>query len=262
MQVIKKPLSWFRPDPNQPRKTFDPERLRELNANLRIRQLVPVLARSDGVIIDGERRLRAAQLGGIETLDVIVTEERLTESQIAEMQLVLSVQREDLPPFELFCGMQRWLDVTPGATAQDLAEHMGKSPAMVSKTLSLKRGTSALLNAAEQGLVGPSVWNDIVKRPREEQDAALATYLNGGTRDGLERQRRAPRNVYAAAPRVSRVKCQLGSAVVTVAAQGDGLSLDDIIETLSALLKEARKANDQGVTAKTWERYLRDKAGV
>ena len=55
--LTNKPLSWFKPDPNQPRKSFDETDLDHLAADMVTRSvLVPLLACPDGKIIDGERR--------------------------------------------------------------------------------------------------------------------------------------------------------------------------------------------------------------
>jgi hypothetical protein len=76
MEILdKKELSWFKPDPNQPRKAFDPAELEALEESLFVRQDIPLIAFVDGTIQDGERRWRAAQLRGrIKTLDVVITD--------------------------------------------------------------------------------------------------------------------------------------------------------------------------------------------
>jgi type IV secretory pathway TraG/TraD family ATPase VirD4 len=77
-----KPLGWFKPDPNQPRKQFDEAELRLLGESLRKKQLQPVLAKTDGTLVAGERRYRAAMLVGLASLQVIVTDEPLTEAEV------------------------------------------------------------------------------------------------------------------------------------------------------------------------------------
>jgi hypothetical protein len=129
--------------------------------------------------------------------------------------------------------------------------------------LSLSRCIPAVQEAAQAGLLGPSEWAVISQASDQEQHRMLSLKLSGATRDDLGRNGRHTRNGNGQAQKkVSRVKYQVANACVTFAAEGEGLSLDDIIETLAELLKEARKANDQGLSAKTFEKTLLDKASA
>src|SRR5262245_46456573 len=86
------PLAFYKEDPNQPRKSYDLEELRLLRDSLVKKQLVPLICKPDGTIIDGHRRYRAAMLDGKPThLDAIIVEGNVTEAQIREMQLTLSL---------------------------------------------------------------------------------------------------------------------------------------------------------------------------
>ena len=76
-KLESKPLSWFKPVPNQPRKHFDEAKLRLLGESLKLRQNDPIQAMLDGTVIDGECRVRAAPLVGLEKLDVIITDKPL-----------------------------------------------------------------------------------------------------------------------------------------------------------------------------------------
>lgn len=69
--MLKKPLSSFKPDPNQPRKSFNEADLRALGESMKDLQLQPVVANAAGTILCGERRYRAAQLVGMAELAVI-----------------------------------------------------------------------------------------------------------------------------------------------------------------------------------------------
>ena len=60
--LTRKPLGFFRPDPNQPRKSFDNDELTALGESLKKKQFVPVLARPDGMLTEGNRRLLSAKL--------------------------------------------------------------------------------------------------------------------------------------------------------------------------------------------------------
>ena len=88
------------PDPNQPRRTFDPERLAELTASiLREGILQPIAVRYDAerdvyVVVHGERRLRAARDAGLATIPAIVRE--VPEDRRLVQQLMENIVRDDL----------------------------------------------------------------------------------------------------------------------------------------------------------------------
>lgn len=260
-QIIVKPLSWFHADPTQPRNAFDEEKLRQLNSTLLVRQLVPVIAKADGTLIDGERRWRAAKLGGVDSLEVVIVEGEITPAQVKEIQLITSLQKADLKPYEQFLGCMEWMKANPDAKAQNLAVRIGRDPSTVSKILSLARCIPAVQEAAKAGFLGISDWAVVSKVSEQQQHELLAAKLNGASRDELESRGRKARNGGKPTVRVSRVKCQMPSGVcVTFTGEGDGLTLDDVIETLSELLKEAKKANDQGLDSKTFSAVMRDKS--
>ena len=62
--LTSKPLDFFKPDPGNPRKSFLPDEMRVLHDSLVKKQLVPLLAKPDGTILDGWRRWCAASLDG------------------------------------------------------------------------------------------------------------------------------------------------------------------------------------------------------
>src|SRR5271156_1668060 len=150
--LTNKPLDFFRPDPGNPRKTCDPQELRELHDSLGKKQLVPLLAKSDGTLIDGWRRWCAAKLDGKpERLDVILTDEPLTPAQVKEIQLVTALHRADLTPYEQFLGCRDWLAVNPGAAAKALSARINRDPSTLVRILSLSKCIPAVEQAAADG---------------------------------------------------------------------------------------------------------------
>ena len=88
-ELLEKPLSWFKKDKNQPRKSFNEADDRALGESMKAHgQLQPVGAKPEGTLLWGERRLRAALLVGLPTLWVIITEKMLTDSEIRIIQLI------------------------------------------------------------------------------------------------------------------------------------------------------------------------------
>ena len=94
-QLVSKPLTWFKTE-NQVREVKDDPELLALGQSLLERQLQPVIARTNGTLVAGHRRLRAAILVGKPTLDVIITDENLTDSQIRLIQLAENIHRAGL----------------------------------------------------------------------------------------------------------------------------------------------------------------------
>jgi ParB/RepB/Spo0J family partition protein len=257
--LTSKPLNFFKPDPGNPRKSADPEDLRELHDSLSNKQIHPLLAKPDGSIIDGWRRWCAANLyGGPERLDVIITDEPLTPAQIKEIQLVTSLHRVDLRPWEQYVGCRDWLALNPGATAKDLAARIQRDPSTLVRILSLSRCVPSVQQAAAEGKLGPSAWYAIAKMPPEEQEALLAAKLAGTSRDQLERRGRKLRSVEAQGVKVRRLKIPLGHGrSVTIA--GSNLAIDDAIEVLQDTLKFARKAQSECLDGRTWVQVMKQK---
>ena len=265
MAVLLLAAMTLQPDPKNPRKVADSEdfrlELRLLGEDMKRRGvLVPLLVRRNGdvyMLIDGHRRRQAALLVGIDKLPCIVFDKDVTEAEIREAQLVTQLHSQSLTPYEVYFGSKNWLSLHPGSTAKDLAAAISRSEAYVSMILSLDRCPQSVREAAAKGLIGLNDWYALSKLPEEQQVVALAARLNGASNGEMKRLAKPK----APAVRVARVKCPLPSGVcVTLAGEGEGLTLDDIIESLADLLKEAKKANDQGLDSKTFSAVLRDKA--
>lgn len=85
---VQRPLAFFKEDPANLRKGYDPEEMRLLAASLVKKQLVPLICRPCGTFIDGHRRYRAAMLDGRPThLDTVIVEGDVTDAQVKEIQL-------------------------------------------------------------------------------------------------------------------------------------------------------------------------------
>jgi ParB family chromosome partitioning protein len=145
----------IRPNPQQPRKTFDPAALAELEQSIReLGVLVPILVRrlpGDGEatyeLIAGERRWRASAAARLATIPAIVRE--ADDRASLELAVVENLQRQDLDPLEEAMGFQHLIDEY-GFTQERLAERIGKSrPAVANalRLLHLPDGVKALLRA-------------------------------------------------------------------------------------------------------------------
>ncbi len=103
--VLSLSLNAIAPNPNQPRKLFDAGSLEQLAASIRADGLIqPIVVRQKPgeagryELVAGERRLRAAQIAGLQAIPAIVRE--LTDRQSTEWALIENLQREDLNPID------------------------------------------------------------------------------------------------------------------------------------------------------------------
>jgi ParB family chromosome partitioning protein len=262
MTIVMLPVAGIVVDPANLRKVKDGEELQNLRRDLTRRGiLVPLLVRRNGdvyMLIDGHRRLAAAKLAGLEQVPCRVLDKDVTESQIREIQLVSQLLSEGLTAFEVYTGCKNWLALHPQATAKELATAISRSEGFTSMTLSLGKCVKAVQDAAAQGLIGVKEWNMMSQVSPEEQMLMLQAKRTGATAEGLKRLARKPGN----GVRSVKVKCLLSSGVsVTVAGNGQGLTLDEIIENLIELIKEAKRANDQSLDPSTFAAVFKDKAG-
>jgi len=258
-EVQQKPVSWLHAD-SQVRKSFDEAELRFLGKSLKRKQIHPVIARPDGTIIDGERRWRAAQLVGLETLEVIITDAAITPAQITEIQLVSALHRVDLTGPEKWQASLRLLQLHPEWKGKDLAEQLHLDPSMVTRLLSPSRCIKAGQKAFVDGLIGVTDCYAMSRVDPEEQAAMLALKLNGASRDALERQARKKRNG-SSGVKINRLKISLVSGTV-ITISGKQLSLEDVIDGLTETLKAAKKAASENLDGKTWQAVMRDKAAT
>ena len=125
-------------NPDQPRKTFDEEKLKELAASLKRHGVVqPLIVKRNGMrytIIAGERRFRAARLAGLSTVPVLVSD--LDENTIMEVALVENIQRENLNPIEEAAAI-RLLMEQHDLTQEEVSARIGKSRPAIANALRL-----------------------------------------------------------------------------------------------------------------------------
>lgn len=132
-------LEEVRPNPYQPRKTFDEKTLQELAASIRTSGVFqPVILRKSKVkgyeIIAGERRVRASRLAGKETIPAIVRD--YDEKTMIEVAVIENLQREDLTPLEEAEAYQTLMNKLKLTQAQ-VAEQLGKSRPYIANYLRL-----------------------------------------------------------------------------------------------------------------------------
>lgn len=137
--IIDLKLSELRPNPYQPRKTFDQSALEELSQSIKQTGVFqPIIVRQSDVkgyeIIAGERRFRASKLAGKETIPAIVRE--FDEEAMMQVAVLENLQREDLSPLEeaeAYDSLMKNLNLTQA----EVAERLGKSRPYIANHLRL-----------------------------------------------------------------------------------------------------------------------------
>jgi len=132
------PTADIGPNPFQPRSRFDDEGLKELAASIKATGVLqPVLVRhqADGFqLVAGERRLRAAQIAGLEQIPAIIRD--VDDREMMELALIENVQREDLNPIDEAKAYKALVSAV-GLTHDQLSERVGKQRSSISNSLRL-----------------------------------------------------------------------------------------------------------------------------
>lgn len=181
-KVQEIPLDEIRPNPYQPRKTFDDSTLRELADSIMLNGVIqPVILRQSSVkgyeIIAGERRVRASRLAGKTTIPAIVRE--FDETAMIEVAILENLQREDLTPLEEAEGYQTLMNKL-NLTQVDVAQRLGKSRPYIANHLRLLNLPQDVKRMLQEGLVSmgqartllglndESLISELAKRAAEE----------------------------------------------------------------------------------------------
>ena len=161
---------------SQVRTSFGDEGIAGLAASLvSVGLQQPILVRVAGerfVVIDGERRYRAAVQAGWTTIQVLVEEGPTADPDRIVRQLVANCQREDLTPIETACAIENLIS-TASCTAGEAASRLGMSPARVSKLLSLRSLPTEVQDQVHAGTIKASTAYEIAKTRDETERSAL-----------------------------------------------------------------------------------------
>ncbi|RUV37444.1 ParB/RepB/Spo0J family partition protein [Mesorhizobium sp. M7A.F.Ca.MR.148.00.0.0] len=177
------PLDQVIPNPNQPRKHFDPVKLRELGESIRERGLIQAITVRpvDGkfMIVGGERRWRAHQL--IESADILCEVVKIDDNEMALQAIVENLARADIKAMEEARAFQAMLD--RGWTIEKLAKDIGVQTARIT-------ARTALLNLDEtiQSLVDSNQFplghaNYLIDLPKRDQLQIVKLFTSGKLKD-------------------------------------------------------------------------------
>lgn len=170
------------PNPYQPRSKHNLESLQELADSIRehgvLQPLVVTQDQQSGqyTLIAGERRLRAAELAGLDSVPVLVRQ--ATDREMLEIALVENLQRSDLTPLET-AEAYRQFDEDFQLSHEEIAVRVGKSRVSVTNTLRLLKLSEPVLSAlANLQITEGHARALLALNTHQAQTAALQTILN------------------------------------------------------------------------------------
>lgn len=177
-EFLRLPVDRIRTSPYQPRRTFSPDDLRELVESIREKGILqPVLVRSTPQgyeLVAGERRLRAAQAAGIDSVPAVV--KKLSDREALETTIVENVQRTDLNAIELAEGYQR-LAHEFSLSQEEIARRVGKDRVTVANLLRLLKLPAPVRQAVVDGRLSAGHARALLAALPERIPALLAVAL-------------------------------------------------------------------------------------
>jgi ParB family chromosome partitioning protein len=168
-------VAQIRPNPFQPRATFDDSALTELANSIRENGLLqPIVVRTAGggfEVVAGERRLRAVESLGWDR--VAVVSRQLSDEQMLVVALVENLQRENLSPLEEARGYQQLIGRF-GLTQEEVGRHVGRERSTVSNALRLLALPDSVLVLIEKGELSGGHARAILGLPDETSQSRMA----------------------------------------------------------------------------------------
>jgi ParB family chromosome partitioning protein len=180
------------PNPEQPRRDFDEQGLQSLADSIRLHGLLhPIVVQRDGGgyrLFAGERRLRAAQLAGLTSIQAIVRPEAESGRQALEVALTENLQRRDLNPMEVASAYARLVDAF-GLTHEAIALRLGRSRPMVSNYIRLLNLPASVQKAVAEGRLVYMTARAVLSLPdpREQEELARQAEQYGLSVQEVER---------------------------------------------------------------------------
>ncbi len=199
------------PNPEQPRRAFEPDALAALGDSIRLHGLLhPIVVQREGetyILVAGERRLRAAQLAGVSSIPAIVRPAAESSRHQLEMALTENLLRTDLNPMEEAAAYARLSDAF-GLTHEAIALRLGRSRSGVSNAIRLLDLPAPVQEAVADARLTASHARALLVLPLAgDQEAVAALVIADGlnvrqteraVQERLTRSSEAPRRAPAA----------------------------------------------------------------
>lgn len=283
----------IRPNPFQPRREFDQQKLEDLSRSIRQYGVIQPLTvsrieitKDDGglateyELIAGERRLRAARLAGIREVPVLIRAGHDDDKTKLELAIIENLQREDLNPIDRAKAFEQ-LHKQFGFKHTEIAEKVGKSREYVSNTLRLLLLPQTIQDALSDGKISEGHTRPLLMladRPAEQETLfreIMLKHLTVRDSEAIARRiatDRVRKKEYMYSPEILDMERQLSEALGTRVAiepkeRGGKLSIDYMSEEdlrvllgqLAMKLHAAAEAPQQSITS---EQKLPDQNGL
>ncbi|HKJ68021.1 MAG TPA: ParB/RepB/Spo0J family partition protein [bacterium] len=228
----------IRPNPTQPRKEFDRERMRELEQSIAQKGVVqPVTVRkldNEFELIVGERRWRASESIGLTQIPAYVLEVQ-SDAEMMEFALIENVQRQDLNPIELAHAYNALVE-QHGLSQEEVAQQVGKNRSTITnfirlldlpsyiqqsvKEARISAGHARALLAVNDEEVQRTIWEKILEAGlsvREVEEVIREFNLNDPEEKSDEKEPSSPGRPSTKSPHIrdieDRLQHQLGTKV-------------------------------------------------
>ena len=177
-RVRYRPINTVRPNPQQPRRSFDETALRELADSIRAYGILqPLTVRDRGgfyELVAGERRLRAARIAGLREVPCLVAE--VGEEDAALLALIENLQRRDLDYMEEAAAIARLIG-RYGLSQQQAADKLGKSQPAIANKLRLLRLAPPVIDCLRQYGLTERHARTLLRLTDPEQQLAAARHM-------------------------------------------------------------------------------------
>lgn len=248
MEVQEIDIESIVPNPFQPRKSFDEDKLKELVSSIKNQGIIqPVLLSKGGdgkyALVVGERRWRAAKIAGLTKIPAIV--KNLSKKEIMEAALVENIQREDLNPIDIAEAYKNLIEEFK-YTQEELSSIVSKSRSAIANTMRLLKLPDYAKEAIRNGVITEGHGRALLSIDDEKERQRLFKKLTEEKIPVREAERRSKgkskdQNILALEDRLSKVlktkvkiegKAKKGKIII------EYYSSDQLEEILSSLEKE------------------------
>jgi ParB family transcriptional regulator, chromosome partitioning protein len=172
------PIARIQVNPYQPRKRMDEEALATLATSIAEHGVIQPIIVSETLegyrLIAGERRVRAAQMAGLERIPAVVRQ--VADHDQLQLALIENIQRADLDAIEEAHAYRQLIDEF-GLSQEDVAARVGRARSTIANTLRLLDLDPAVQDAIAQGRISEGHARAIAGLPTDAQPRVLATVL-------------------------------------------------------------------------------------
>ena len=239
-------LDRIQPDPAQPRRYFDAERLEELAASIRTEGVLqPVVVRYDAdrdiyVVVHGERRWRAAQAAGLATIPALVRD--VPEDRRLIQQLMENIVRDDLNPVDRAAALRALKGQLGDAPWEQVAEAVGIRRSRLFQLLGTEKLPHSIRADIRAGRLSEKQSRALHALPGEHQlalrDAIVADGLSAETAMAVARKLKSssvPDDLHEAAAAIARIRRELAEQKTTADAGPADIELMTLLGAIAKL---------------------------